>query len=297
MTEPLGRIDLPGIPRCKSGKVREVFNVGEHLLIVATDRISAFDYVLPTLIPAKGKVLTQLSSFWFRETAAVVPNHFITDQCDEYPSLLKPFRELLAGRSMLVKKATVVPIECVVRGYISGSAWSEYERSGRVAGIAMPELVRSQKFPSPLFTPSTKAEAGHDENITFDEMKRVVGPNLAERLSKASLALYEYAHAYAVTKGLIIADTKFEFGLDDDEPMLVDEIFTPDSSRFWERSRYEPGKEQDSFDKQFVRNYLLSCGWDRNSPPPELPPDIVQRTVERYREAFFRLTGKELKDE
>lgn len=289
MTEPVGRIDLPGVPLFKKGKVREVFEIEDKLLIVASDRISAFDWILPTLIPHKGEILTRLSAFWFRLTRDIVPNHFLADDPDAYPVLLHPYREILIGRSMLVRKTRPLSVECVVRGYISGSAWTEYRQTGYVAGQKFTGLKQGDKFPEPLFTPATKAESGHDENISLEQMAGIVGQEAAETLRDVSIKLYQFCHNYALKRGIIIADTKFEFGLFEDRLLLIDEIFTPDSSRFWELSLYQPGGEQASYDKQFVRNYLLSVNWDRNSPPPELPPEIVEKTTARYFEALNRL--------
>jgi phosphoribosylaminoimidazole-succinocarboxamide synthase len=291
MIEPIAGVDLAGVPLFKKGKVREVYELGDKLLIVASDRISAFDWVLPTLIPRKGEVLTRLSAFWFRRTRNIVPNHFLTDDVAEYPADLKPYHAKLVGRSMLVKKTEPLSVECVVRGYISGSAWVEFQKTGNVAGMKFAGLKQGDKFPEPLFTPATKAETGHDENISFERMADIVGREKAATLREKSVELYNFCHDYAWSRGIIIADTKFEFGIYGGELMLIDEIFTPDSSRFWEQKLYQPGGEQASYDKQFVRNYLLSVKWDRNSPPPELPPDIVEKTVARYLEALNRLSG------
>jgi len=290
MNSAVGTIDLADIEKFKSGKVREVFNLKDNLLIVATDRISAFDYILPTLIPQKGEILNGLSVFWFKMTTNIIKNHFITDNVDKYPDELKTYKEILKGRSMLVKKTTPINVECVVRGYISGSAWVEYQKGKIIAGLPMPNLKQGDKFPSPLFTPATKAITGHDENISFEMMMDIVSREEAQFLRVKSIELYNFAHDYALKRGIIIADTKFEFGRLDNKIILIDEIFTPDSSRFWDASLYKPGGDQPSYDKQFVRNYLLSTGWDRNSPPPKLPEDIVEKTVLRYKEAFKRLT-------
>ncbi|HXF52136.1 MAG TPA: phosphoribosylaminoimidazolesuccinocarboxamide synthase [Dehalococcoidia bacterium] len=285
---------LPGLSH--RGKVRDTYDLGDRLLIVATDRISAFDVVLPTGIPDKGAVLTQLSAFWFEMTADVVPNHFIR-LADGTPADGLPFelpREFL-GRSMIVRKARRVDVECVVRGYLAGSAWEEYRQWGTVNGIRLPKgLVESQELPEPLFTPTTKAETGHDEPMTFADVVQLVGPEAANVLRVRSLALYRYAAQYARERGIIIADTKFEFGWLGDELIVIDELLTPDSSRFWAVDTYEPGKPQPSFDKQFVRDWLTKSGWNREPPAPELPPDVVEGTAERYREAFRRLTGREL---
>lgn len=291
MAETLASIDIPGIKKLKSGKVREVFDLGESLLIVATDRISAFDYILPTLIPHKGEILNKLSVFWFESTQGIVENHFITGDVNNYPDELKEFSGILAGRSMLVKKAIPIEFECVVRGYIAGSAWNEYEKTGVVSGIMFEELKKGDKFPHPLFTPATKSFTGHDINITFDDMKKGIPEGDAEFIKNKSIDLYNFAHDYALERGIIIADTKFEFGLMHDKIILIDEIFTPDSSRFWDKDLYDKKRSLIAFDKQFVRDFLLSTSWDRNSEPPELPLDIVDKTVERYREALKRLTG------
>jgi phosphoribosylaminoimidazole-succinocarboxamide synthase len=290
MSKAIGSIDLPGIKKFKSGKVREIFDVGDALLIVATDRISAFDYILPTLIPRKGEILTRLSVFWFTQTRHIIENHFITDNVDEYPKDLHEFKGVLTDRSMLVKKAQPLEVECVVRGYISGSAWKDYRATGLVSGMKFENLKQGDKFSTPLFTPATKAQTGHDENITFEQMLETVDRKDADYIKNKSLELYSYAHDYARKRNIIIADTKFEFGRIDNKIILIDEIFTPDSSRFWDPALYKPGGSQASFDKQFVRNYLLSTNWDRNSPPPALPPDIVEKTVQRYEEALKRLT-------
>jgi phosphoribosylaminoimidazole-succinocarboxamide synthase len=292
MSQPVSDIILPGLTLFKRGKVRDVYDLGETLLIVATDRISAFDFILPSLIPDKGKVLTQLSRFWFEMTSLVCPNHMITPNVDEFPSSLAAHRDVLDKRSMVVKKTKVVPIECVVRGYLAGSGWNEYRETGKVCGIKLPTgLLESDRLKKPIFTPSTKAEVGHDENISFKKMQRIVGAELAAKIREASIELYQKATLHAVSKGIIIADTKFEFGLLDDELILVDEIFTPDSSRFWPLAGYAPGKSQPSLDKQFVRDYLLHTNWDRKSTPPPLPPDIIEQTSRRYREIYSLLTG------
>ncbi len=291
----VGEVEIPGIPVFKKGKVRNVFDLGDRLLIVATDRISAFDFVLPSLIPHKGKVLTQISRFWFDYTSLICPNHMISTEVKDFPAELHPYADVLEKRSMLVKKARVLPVECVVRGYISGSAWKEYQETGKVCGIKLPKgLQESSRLQEPIFTPSTKAEVGHDENITFKEMEKITGSELAEKIRKISLELYQRASLYAISRGIIIADTKFEFGLDENgELILVDELFTPDSSRFWPLASYQPGKSQPSLDKQFVRDYLISTGWDRKTPPPPaLPDEIIEQTSKRYLEIYQLLTGK-----
>ena len=287
--------ELPGIEKHAQGKVRDVYQVDGRLLIVATDRISAFDYILPTGIPDKGRVLTQLSIFWFDFLRDVTPTHFLTANVDEYPAALRPFREQLEGRSMLVKRAQMVQIECVARGYLAGSGWKEYKAQGTVCGIPLPSGLReSDRLPAPIFTPSTKAASGHDENISFDTMCSVVGAELGARLRDLTLRIYSRAAAYAETKGVIIADTKFEFGFVDGELVLGDEVLTPDSSRFWPADSYQPGGAQFSYDKQFVRDYLESIHWDKKPPAPPLPGDVAGKTSDKYRQAYRVLTGQEL---
>ena len=272
--------------------MRNVFEIDDKLLIVATDRISAFDWVLPSLIPFKGKVLTQLSKFWFDFVALACPNHLIATETSEFPAALRPFKDILDKRSMLVRKTRVVPVECVVRGYLSGSGWKEYAASGKISGIKIPKGLReSDRLEEPIFTPSTKAEKGHDENISFKAVQKTLGNELAGKIRKVSLELYQKASLFALSKGIIIADTKFEFGLSGDDLLLVDEIFTPDSSRFWPKETYQPGKSQPSLDKQFVRDYLETTGWDKNSPPPVLPGEIVAKTSQKYLEIYRLLTG------
>jgi len=279
----------------KKGKVRDIYDVGENLLLIVTDRISAFDWVLPEAIPHKGICLTQISAFWFDYFKDLVPNHMISASIDEFPEEFQTHRQDLFGRSMLVKKAKVLPIECIVRGYISGSAWKSYQKDQTVCGIKLPSgMKESDQFEEPLFTPSTKAETGHDENISFEEMVNIIGKEDAEKLRDLSLTIYKKAAAYAREKGIIIADTKFEFGKIDDQIILVDEVLTPDSSRFWPADSYTPGKSQESFDKQFVRDYLSSTNWDKNSNPPNLPDYVVQGTEQRYLEAYERLTDTKL---
>lgn len=287
--------DFAGLPLYASGKVRDIYRVGERLLLVATDRISAFDYVLATGIPHKGRVLTQLSLFWFGVLEQIVPNHVITAEVERYPAELQPYREQLRGRSMLVAPADMVPVECVVRGYLSGSAWKEYRQKGSVCDLALPAgLKESQQLPQPIFTPATKAASGHDENISFAEMVKRVGPETAERLRDISLRIYEVAAEHAARCGILIADTKFEFGRTAAGLVLADEVLTPDSSRFWPADKYAPGRPQESFDKQYVRDYLESIRWNKQPPAPGLPDEVAQRTSEKYREAFRRLTGREL---
>jgi phosphoribosylaminoimidazole-succinocarboxamide synthase len=293
MIQAYGDIDPPGLILFKKGKVRNVYEVDDKLLIVATDRISAFDYVLPSLIPNKGAVLTQLSRFWFEYTSLVVGNHMIAADAAGFPEALLKYKDVLDKRSMLVKKTKVVPIECVVRGYLAGSGWKEYKASGKICGIKLPAGLReSDRLEEPLFTPSTKAEVGHDRNISFKETEKIVGSALAKKIRKISLELFQKASLHALSKGIIIADSKFEFGLDGDDLVLIDEIFTPDSSRFWPLATYEPGQAQPSLDKQFVRDYLESTKWDKQSDPPALPPDIIAKTSEKYLEIFRLLTDQ-----
>jgi phosphoribosylaminoimidazole-succinocarboxamide synthase len=295
VSEPLLRLDLPGIPKLKSGKVREVFDLGDALLFVATDRISAFDVVLPNGIPRKGEVLTQLSHFWFDRTESLVPNHRLARADDPLPARLAPFAGRLARRSMIVQKAQPLAIECVVRGYLAGSGWKEYRQSQTVCGLPLPAgLQESAELPEPIFTPATKAETGHDENIPFERAKQIVGADLAEQARALSLKIYRQARDYARQRGIIIADTKFEFGLLEGKLILIDEVLTPDSSRFWPADQYAPGKVQPSFDKQFVRDWLETLNWNKQPPGPELPPDIVARTQAKYLEAYERLTGRRL---
>jgi phosphoribosylaminoimidazole-succinocarboxamide synthase len=291
MTSTLTETSLAKLPR-RQGKVRDIYDLGDRLLLVSTDRISAFDWVLPTGIPDKGRVLTQLSRFWFEHLD--VPNHMLSCEVNDFGLPEGIDLAPLERRSMLVRKTEVVPIECVVRGYLSGSGWKEYQQTGHVCGISLPSgLKESSKLPAPIFTPATKAEIGeHDENITFDEVCKRVGPELAKQLAERSIELYARGAKHAIGRGIIIADTKFEFGLIDDELILIDEVMTPDSSRFWPADAYEPGKSQPSYDKQFVRDWLTQSGWDKNSPPPELPADVVANTRAKYVEAFERLTGE-----
>jgi len=284
-------LDLPGIKKLRSGKVREVFDLGENLLLVATDRISAFDCILPNAIPGKGEVLNRLSSFWFNRLD-FVPNHMIETEAASFPAELKPFSEMLSGRSMITKKAVPLPVECVVRGYIAGSGWKEYQESGTVGGYPVPAGLRqSDRLPEDLFTPSTKAEEGHDEPITWAQCRALLGDEVAQRVKQMSLDLYRHGRAYAASRGIIIADTKFEFGIHDGEIILIDECMTPDSSRFWPADQYSPGGSPPSFDKQFVRDWLENCGWDKQPPAPQLPDEIVTKTAEKYREALTRLAA------
>jgi phosphoribosylaminoimidazole-succinocarboxamide synthase len=301
LSREIGNERISELRFLRSGKARDIYEVGaDRLLIVATDRISAFDCVLPNAIPHKGRALTQLSRFWFGRFSALVPNHMIAADVNEFPaellsSLSDESKALLAGRSMLARRAEVIPFECVVRGYLAGSGWKDYRRTGAVCGHRLPEdLVESAQLPRPIFTPATKAEEGHDINVTIDEMSRSVGEDLARRLEEISLKIYTEAARYAETRGVIICDTKFEFGLINGQLILVDEVLTPDSSRFWPRDAYAPGRPQPSFDKQFVRDYLETLDWDKRPPAPSLPPEITRITSEKYLEAYRLLTGHEL---
>ncbi len=288
--------DFPDLELYASGKVRDVYRLGqEHLLFVATDRISAFDCVLASGIPHKGRVLTQISLFWFEFLRGLVPNHLVTADVDRYPAVVRPYADQLQGRSMMVVRGDMVPVECVVRGYLSGSAWKEYKASGRVCGIELPAgLKESDPLPEPIFTPATKAVTGHDENISFEQMARLVGSALSVQLRDLSLEIYSKAAAYARQKGIIIADTKFEFGNTPAGITLADEVLTPDSSRFWPAGKYQPGRAQDSFDKQYVRDYLEEIRWNKQPPAPALPPEVARKTSEKYVEAYRWLTGHEL---
>ena len=284
--------DLP-LRIFKKGKVRDVYGFNEKLLLIVTDRISAFDFVLPDPIPNKGVCLTQISSFWFDYFKNIVPSQVVSSNVDDFPDDLKRYKNVLNGRSMIVKKAAVFPVECIVRGYLSGSAWKSYNKDKTVCGIKLPDGLReSEKFDDPLFTPSTKADSGHDINISFDKMKEIISDEDAEKIKELSLKIYNTGAEFALKKGIIIADTKFEFGKIDDEIILVDELLTPDSSRFWPADLYEPGKSQPSFDKQYVRDYLTSTGWDKNSSPPRLPQNVIEETQNKYIEAYEKITGK-----
>ncbi len=288
----IDRVDLP-FKLYKRGKVRDVFEIDDQLLIVSTDRISAFDYVLPTLIPNKGKYLNEISSYWFRTTRQLIPNHIVNDRPYEL-SELKPYSDLIKNRSILAKKLECFPVEAIVRAYIVGSGWNSYQKDGEISGVKLPAgLSFADRFPEPIFTPTTKEESGHDENITFEQMISIVGAEDAQAIRRLSLELFETVSQMALQKGIIVADTKFEFGRDENgKIILIDEIFTPDSSRFWKVEDYQPGKEPPAFDKQFVRNYLNACGWDKNSPPPPLPEDVVLKTQEKYSEIHTILTGQ-----
>jgi phosphoribosylaminoimidazole-succinocarboxamide synthase len=278
------------------GKVRDIYDLGDRLLIVATDRISAFDVVMPNPIPDKGTILTQLSKFWFDLTQAIVPNHLISTGVEDYPKDCQPYQEMLRGRSMMVMKTEVLPVECVVRGYLSGSGWEEYRKTGEVCGIQLPKgLLESSKLEEPIFTPATKAEVGlHDENIPFEKVEGIIGKNLAQKVKSISMAVYKKARDFAEQRGILIADTKMEFGMKDGKLILIDELLTPDSSRFWPKGEYQPGSSQKSFDKQFLRDYLLSIHWDKNPPAPPLPDEIVQKTRQKYLEAYEKLVGRPL---
>ena len=287
-------VNLP-FKEFKKGKVRDIYEVDDNLLLIVTDRISAFDWVLPEAIPNKGICLTQISAFWFDYFKDIIPSHMISADVTEFPPELQKYTDELYGRSMLVKKAEVLPIECIVRGYISGSAWKSYKKDNTVCGIKLPSgMQESEQFEEPLFTPSTKAETGHDENISYEEMEKIIGSEDASRLKELSLKIYNTAAEYARKKGIIIADTKFEFGKIGDQIIIVDELLTPDSSRFWPADEYQPGKGQPSFDKQYVRDYLSTTDWDKNSAPPHLPNEVISGTEKRYLEAYEKLTGKKL---
>jgi phosphoribosylaminoimidazole-succinocarboxamide synthase len=292
MTTAVLKTDFQGLNLVQRGKVRDIYDLGETYLMVASDRISAFDSIMPEAVPDKGKILNQISLFWFDVMASIVPNHVISGNVEDFPEICRPYASTLEGRSMLVKKTKPLPIECVVRGYISGSGWKSYQKSRSVCGIDMaPGLVESDKLPEAIFTPSTKEEEGHDINIDFEEASRLVGTEHAEKVRDLSLAIYEKGTQLALENGIIIADTKFEFGFLDDELILIDEVLTPDSSRFWPLSDYTPGGPQKSFDKQYLRDYLESINWDKNPPAPHLPEDVVQNTRGKYLEAMRLITG------
>jgi len=295
MSEPVLQVNLPGIPRVRSGKVRELFDLGDSFLLVATDRISAFDCVMLNGIPRKGEVLTQISHFWFERFAKLVPNHLLARAGEPLPDRLRPFTSLLERRCMIVKKTQPLPIECVVRGFLSGSGWKEYQQTETVCGIKLPPgLTESAQLPEPIFTPATKAETGHDENISFERAAEIAGREILEQARCFSLQIYRAARSYARERGLIIADTKFEFGIFDGQLILIDEVLTPDSSRFWPADQYEAGRGQPSFDKQYLRDYLERINWNKEPPAPELPAVVVQRTQDKYIEAYTRLTGNSL---
>ncbi len=292
MNNVLLKTEMPDITFLRKGKVRDIYEVQDHLLLIASDRISAFDVVLPNGIPGKGKILTQISLYWFNQMQDIIKNHIVATEVKDYPSVCHKYADQLEGRSMLVKKAAPMPVECIVRGYLSGSGWKEYQKSGTVCSMKLPEgLVESSKLPAPIFTPSTKADEGHDMNISFDEMKKIVDQDRGEKLKDVSLKVYIKARDLAEKKGIIIADTKFEFGMFNDELILIDEVLTPDSSRFWSAKNYQPGKGQDSYDKQIIRDYLLSLDWDQTYPGPVLPDNIVEKAIARYREIYEIITG------
>lgn len=295
-SQPLLDTKLDGLSLVRRGKVRDVYSAGEQLILIATDRISAFDYVLGSGIPDKGRVLNQLSAFWFGRTGHIITNHLITTNVAEYPEVARQYASQLEGRSLLARRTTPLPVECVARGYISGSGWKDYKATGEVCGIPLPKgLKESDKLPEPLFTPATKAESGHDENISEEAAAKVVGADLLARLKQLTLALYAHGVEHAASKGIILADTKFEFGLTDaGELLLIDEMMTPDSSRYWPKDTYNPGGPQPSFDKQYVRDYLESIKWNKQPPVPSLPDDVVMNTRAKYMDAYRRLTGREL---
>ena len=294
--EVLLNTNFPNLKLYAKGKVRDIYEVGDYLLLVSTDRLSAFDVIMSQGIPYKGMVLTKISEFWFNLTKDIIPNHFITTDVNKYPAECKEYSEVLQNRSMLIKKAKVIPIECIVRGYITGSGWKDYKRTGEISGIKLsPGLQESEKFPEPLFTPSTKAEIGdHDENISAEQAVQIVGEENFNAVKSATINIYKKASDYALTKGIIIADTKFEFGKIEGKIILVDEVLTPDSSRFWPFDKYQKGKVQESYDKQFVRDYLLSINFNMQPPPPPLPEDIIRKTSEKYLDIYKKLTGESL---
>jgi phosphoribosylaminoimidazole-succinocarboxamide synthase len=295
-TDIILKTNFHDIKLVKRGKVRDVYEIGEYFLIVSTDRLSAFDVIMSQGIPDKGKVLTKISEFWFNETRNIVRNHVVTTVIDEFPEVCQKYRDQLQGRSMIVKKAKVIPIECIVRGYISGSGWNDYKKTGKISGIDLPNgLKESEKLPEPLFTPSTKAEIGtHDENISFDQAEKIIDKETLKEVKKAALDIYKTSSNLALKKGIISADTKMEFGLIDGEVILVDELLTPDSSRFWPENNYKVGQAQQSYDKQFVRDYLLSINFNKQPPPPILPEDIIQKTRKKYLDVLYKLTGERL---
>jgi len=296
MSAPVFATDFAGLGPRRQGKVRDIYDLGERLLLVASDRISAFDVVMADPIPDKGRILTQISAFWFRLLADVIPNHLISLEVADFPPACQPYGEILAGRAMLVHKTQPLPVECIVRGYLAGSGWADYQKTGAVCGLALPAGLReSERLPAPLFTPSTKAEIGtHDENISFEQAAAAIGRDLAEKAKDISLTLYSRARAWAEPRGIILADTKFEFGLRDGQLILIDEVLTPDSSRFWPMPDYEPGRPQKSYDKQYLRDYLESLGWNKHPPPPPLPPAVIANTRAKYLEALKSLTGEDL---
>lgn len=291
MSRILINTDFKDLKLLKRGKVRDVYDLGNYLLFIATDRISAFDVIMDQPIPEKGSILTKISVYWFKNTTHIIPNHFVTDKPSEYPEECRKYIDILEGRSMLVRKCRPLPVECVVRGYLAGSGWKEYKEKKTVCGIRLPNgLTEFSKIPAPIFTPSTKAESGHDQNITFDQMKELIGEELAEKVSRISIEIFNFATEKLEKSNLILADTKFEFGLNENnELLLIDEALTPDSSRFWLKEHYAPGQSQYNFDKQILRDYLESIGWNKQPPPPDLPDEILEKTAEKYREALFRI--------
>ncbi|HEX2963621.1 MAG TPA: phosphoribosylaminoimidazolesuccinocarboxamide synthase [Ignavibacteriales bacterium] len=297
-TDVLLQGNFPNLKLVKQGKVREIYDLGEYFLFVVTDRLSAFDVIMSQGIPYKGEVLNKISEFWFNYTKDIIPNHLVSTNIKDFPKECLDYAKELEGRSMLVKKAEVIPIECIVRGYITGSGWNDYLKTGKVSGIELPKgLQESEKLPEPIFTPSTKAEIGeHDENITNEKAREIAGEDVYNKIKNASIAIYKAASDYALSKGIIIADTKMEFGVYDGEVILVDELLTPDSSRFWPLDKYSKGKTQESYDKQFVRDYLLSIGFNKQPPPPPLPEDVIRVTSEKYLEALYKLTGNKIAD-
>jgi len=294
MTQVVWGTDLEGLPEPKRGKVRDIYDLGEHLLLVACDRISAYDHVLQPGIPGKGKILNQLTNFWFETFADDIPNHIEATEPEDFPAVLKPHAETLRGRSVFAKKAEVIPFECVARGYLAGSGFREYTNNGKVCGVPLPEgLIRASRLPEPIFTPATKAEDGHDENVSYEVMAAAIGEELSVKLRDLTLDLYTRGSAHAAESGILLADTKFEFGQIDGQVILIDEVLTPDSSRFWEKDQWTPGTEPVSLDKQFVRNWLDASGWDHESTPPVLDDEVVAGTLERYVEAFRRIAGRD----
>ena len=292
----IGDVEIENLEKLRSGKVREMFTFDDRILIVTTDRISAFDYILPSLIPLKGIVLNKISVFWFNYLKDVIDNHLIESDVAEFPASLRKYKEILSGRSVIVKKVNIYPIECVVRGYITGSGWEEYKKTGMIGDLKLPpNLTKCDRLPEAIFTPSTKAVSGHDVSITINKAKRIFGDKIVEFLKEKSIELYLKASEYAIRQGIIIADTKFEFGMIDDKIIIADEVLTPDSSRFWPLDEYEAGRDQKSFDKQYVRDYLLGTDWDRNSAPPELPADIIEKTSQRYIAAYEKLVGEKFR--
>jgi len=291
MAQAVLETDFPELKLLKRGKVRDIYDLGDKILLVASDRISAFDVIMPNPVPDKGKILTRISLFWFDVMKSIIANHLISSNVDEYPEICKPYADILRDRSMLVHKAKPLPVECVVRGYISGSGWNAYQESGEICGIKLPQgLVESDKLPEPIFTPSTKEEVGaHDINIDFDEVVKLLGADMAEKIKEISIAIYKKGAEFAGKKGIIIADTKFEFGILDDQLILIDEVLTPDSSRFWPKSSYQPGGPQKSYDKQYLRDFLISINWNKTPPAPNLPDEIVENTYQKYMEALTSL--------